>query len=66
MSNHRFIVIGAGSAGNVLVNRLTSKSKNIHVTLIESGKSDINRFDSWTISMPSALTFNVADQRYNW
>lgn len=63
---NKFIIIGAGSAGSVLVHRLTSKSKNIHVTLIESGKSDINRLDSWTISMPSALTFNVADTRYNW
>jgi len=58
-----YLVVGAGSAGCVLANRL---SKSHSVCVIEAGKKDINRLDSWTLQMPAALTYSVADARYNW
>lgn len=36
------------------------------VTLLEAGKSDLGHWDSWKIHMPSALTYNLADKKYNW
>lgn len=66
LRNPTYIIVGAGSAGCVLAHRLTERDKSVKVVLIESGKSDRNRWDSWTIHMPAALTYNVADRRYNW
>ncbi len=60
-----YIVLGAGSAGSVLTNRLTANGAN-RVALVEAGRSDVGRWDSWTVHMPAALTYSVADERYNW
>ena len=55
-----YIIVGAGSAGCVLANRLTEDPTK-SVLLIEAGKSDQNHLDSWTIQMPSALTYNLQE-----
>ncbi|KAK3274002.1 hypothetical protein CYMTET_17792 [Cymbomonas tetramitiformis] len=60
-----YVVAGGGSAGCVLVNRL-SEDVSSTVVLLEAGKSDRGKWDSWKIQMPSALTYNLHDNKYNW
>ena len=56
-----YIIVGAGSAGCVLANRLTACGK-YRVLLVEAGGSD----RSPVISMPSALSHAMRSKRFNW
>ncbi len=56
-----YIIIGAGSAGCVLANRLTNNSQN-KVALFEAGKPS----DIWKVKMPLALLYAMHDPKYNW
>jgi choline dehydrogenase len=58
-----YLVIGAGSAGCVLANRLTENNEST-VTLVEAGGPD--RWWNWKVHMPSALAYPLADNKYNW
>lgn len=58
-----YIIIGAGSAGNVLATRLTEDA-NVSVLLLEAGGPDY-RADFRT-QMPAALAFPLQGKRYNW
>ncbi|TMW55820.1 hypothetical protein Poli38472_008468 [Pythium oligandrum] len=64
-NEYDYVIVGGGSAGSVLANRLSAHPGN-KVLLVEAGPSDINKWDSWKIHMPAALTYNLADDRYNW
>ena len=56
-----YIIVGTGSAGCVLANRLSEDSDS-QVLVLEAGRKD----DTWKIHMPAALTYNLGDAKYNW
>ena len=61
--NFDYIIIGAGSAGCVLANRLSEDSSK-QVLLLEAGGKD--PFWEWQIHMPAALAYPMNGTRYNW
>jgi len=56
-----YIIVGAGSAGCVLANRLSADAKN-KVLLLETGGSDKSIF----IKMPTALSIPMNTDKYAW
>ena len=55
------VIVGGGSAGCVLANRL-SADPSLRVLLLEAGPPD----RGWQIHMPAALTYNLMNDRLNW
>ncbi|MGM0376565.1 MAG: choline dehydrogenase, partial [Bacteroidota bacterium] len=63
MNNYDYIIVGGGSAGAVLANRLTENPEN-KVLVLEAGRPDY-RLD-FRIHMPAALSFLLNGTFYNW
>jgi len=61
VQEYDYVIVGAGSAGCVLANRL-SADPAITVCLVEAGPSDKSIF----IQMPAALTFPIESDVFNW
>jgi choline dehydrogenase len=58
-----FVVVGGGSAGSVLANRLSADPSN-RVLVLEAGRPDY-RWDVF-IHMPAALSFPIGSRFYDW
>jgi choline dehydrogenase len=61
MNNYDYVIVGAGSAGCVLANRL-SADPGKHVLLLEAGASDWNPL----IHMPAGIARLASNRRLNW
>src|SRR5689334_22309793 len=60
-NEYDYLIVGAGSAGCVLANRLT-EDPDVRVLLLEAGPPDRSIF----IHMPSAFAFPLRGETYNW
>jgi len=58
-----FVIVGGGSAGCALANRLSADPAN-RVLVLEAGRPDY-RWDVF-IHMPAALTFPIGSKYYDW
>lgn len=58
-----FLIVGGGSAGSSLANRLSADPKN-SVMVLEAGRPDY-KWDVF-IHMPAALAFPIGNKHYDW
>ena len=61
--HYDFVVVGGGSAGSAIANRLSADPSN-RVLVLEAGRPDY-RWDVF-IHMPAALTYPIGSRFYDW
>src|SRR5262249_44421614 len=62
-ARYDFVIVGGGSAGSALANRL-SADPSARVLVLEAGRPDYRR--DVFIHMPAALTFPIGSRFYDW
>jgi choline dehydrogenase len=63
MEEYDFVIVGGGSAGSALANRLSADPDN-RVLVLEAGRPDY-KWDTF-IHMPAALTYPIGNRFYDW
>jgi choline dehydrogenase len=61
MDSFDYVIVGAGSAGSVLANRL-SEDPNVTICILEAGPSDWHPF----IHIPAGFMYTLVNPRVNW
>ena len=59
--SYDYIIVGAGSAGCVLANRL-GEDRNLRILVLEAGGSE----RAVIVDMPAALSIPMNTKRFNW
>ncbi|MGH7189667.1 MAG: GMC family oxidoreductase [Acetobacteraceae bacterium] len=60
-----YVIVGAGSAGCVLANRLSADPR-VSVCLIEAGRSDRAAWTRFKVNLPAGNTLLLSSRSFNW
>lgn len=61
MTSYDYVIVGGGTAGCILANRLTASGKH-RVLVLEAGGEP----NGWWIPIPAGFSKLMVDKRYNW
>ncbi|MBO6522053.1 MAG: GMC family oxidoreductase N-terminal domain-containing protein [Rhodospirillales bacterium] len=61
METFDYVIVGAGSAGSVLANRL-GEDPNVTICVLEAGPPDLSPF----IHIPAGFIYTIKDPKINW
>jgi len=59
-----YVVVGAGSAGCTIANRLALSDNKIKVLVTEAGAATDDQ--SWRVRMPGGIAYSIGNKRFDW